>query len=225
MLRDCDTPYITKYMNCYRQGVDKLYVLMELCEIGSVMGMLPKLGLQGFPEPTIAYIMYGVLNGLLYLHKNHKMHRDIKGGNVLVSTTGQIKLADFGITAMLDNTWGRRNTFIGSPYWFVSITSLSALFSRMAPEIATEESYDIEVDVWSTGITCIELAEGKPPYSDLKWQQAIKEITSKDPPHLANPSQWSPEFNDFIAQCLIKEPIRRFDISLFSPFFVSLFFL
>ena len=121
VLRDCDSPYVTRYLSCYRQGIDKLYVVMELCEVGSVMGMLPKLGMQGFPEPTIAYIVYGVLKGLEYLHHAHKMHRDIKGGNVLANSKGEVKLADFGITAMLQATWGRRNTFIGSPYWFANI--------------------------------------------------------------------------------------------------------
>ena len=122
VLRDCDSPYVTKYINCYRQGFDKLYVVMELCEVGSVLGMLPKLHLSGFPEPTIAYIISGVLHGLDYLHKAHKMHRDIKACNVLCNSKGEVKLADFGITAMLAATWGRRNTFIGSPYWFASFS-------------------------------------------------------------------------------------------------------
>lgn len=119
VLRDCDSPYVTKYLNCYRQGFDKLFVVMELCEVGSVMGILSKLNLSGFSEPAIAYIIYGVLKGLEYLHKSHKIHRDIKGGNILANLKGEVKLADFGITAVLQATWGRRNTFIGSPYWYV----------------------------------------------------------------------------------------------------------
>ncbi|KAH7818116.1 putative serine/threonine-protein kinase 3 [Monocercomonoides exilis] len=199
VLRDCDSPYVTRYLNCYRQGFDKLYVVMELCEIGSITSLMSKLSLPGLPEPTIAYVIMGTLQGLRYLHGQHKMHRDIKGGNVLVNKKGEVKLADFGITAMLNATWGRRNTFIGSPYW-------------MAPEMLTADSYDKMVDIWATGITAIELAEGKPPLSQYKWQDAIRKIPSLPPPTLKEPTKWSPEFRDFLTLCLKMNPKERADI-------------
>ncbi|KAA6368334.1 MAG: putative Protein kinase superfamily protein, partial [Streblomastix strix] len=116
VLKDCDSQQITRYFNCYRQGLNKLFITMELCELGSVMSILQKKKMVGYPEPVIAYIVDGILRGLAYLHSHHKLHRDIKGGNILVNSKGEVKLADFGITAMLNATWGRRNTFIGSPY-------------------------------------------------------------------------------------------------------------
>lgn len=200
VLKDCDCDYVTRYLSCYRQGFDKLYVAMELCELGSIISTFPKLKIDGLPEPAIAYVIFGTLKGLEYMHKRHKIHRDIKGGNILVNNKGEIKLADFGITAMLNKTWGRRNTFIGSPYW-------------MAPEMALDDSYDKMVDIWATGITCIELAEGNPPNYKIKWQDAMKLMAnSKTSPTLSDPYKWTPEFNDFIAQCLKKNPKERADI-------------
>jgi serine/threonine protein kinase len=199
VLRDCDSKYVTRYLNCYRLGFDKLFVVMELCEHGSIMSIMSKLSLATLPENSIAYGIYGTLLGLQYLHKAHKMHRDIKGGNVLVNGKGEVKLADFGITAMLNATWGRRNTFIGSPYW-------------MAPEMLTADSYDKMVDIWATGITAIEIAEGKPPLSQFKWQDAIKKIPTLPPPTLKEPKKWSDEFNHFLSLCLKHDPKQRADI-------------
>lgn len=200
VLKDCDNPYVTRYLSCYRQGYDKLYVAMELCELGSIISTFPKLKITGLPEPAIAYVLSGTLKGLEYLHKQHKIHRDIKGGNILVNNKGEIKLADFGITAMLNKTWGRRNTFIGSPYW-------------MAPEMALDDSYDKMVDIWATGITAIELADGNPPNHKIKWQEAMNMmVKSKTPPTVLDPSKWSAEFLDFIAQCCKKNPKERADI-------------
>lgn len=209
VLRDCNSRFVTKYLHAYRQGYDKLFVVMELCELGSIVSCFPKLKIKGLPEPAVAYIMLGVLYGLDYLHKQHKIHRDIKGGNVLVNNKGEIKLADFGITAQLNKTWGRRNTFIGSPYW-------------MAPEMATSDSYDKMVDIWATGITAIELTDGVPPNSNMKWQDALKLISkpTTPPPTLSNPTAASRDFLDFLGLCLKKNPKERADIQtlLAHPF-------
>ncbi|KAA0189962.1 hypothetical protein HAZT_HAZT003316 [Hyalella azteca] len=138
---------------------------------------------------------------ITYLHENHCMHRDIKGHNILLTAHGHVKLVDFGVSSHLDSTWGRRNTSVGTPYW-------------MAPEvIACEQqldySYDVRCDVWSLGITAIELADGEPPLSDIHPMRALFQIPRNPPPTLAKSTDWSPHFVDFVAECLVKDFEQR----------------
>lgn len=123
------------------------------------------------------------------------MYRDLKAGNILLSTDGKAKLADFGVSAQLNNTLSKRKTVIGTPFW-------------MAPEVIQESSYDGKADVWSLGITAIEMAEGMPPHFNVHPMRAIFLIPSKPPPKLTEPSKWSNEFNDFIKCCLVKVSYR-----------------
>lgn len=157
--------------------------------------MLTVLGAP-FSEQHIAAVCCAILKGLNYLHSKRKIHRDVKAGNVLLTEDGDVKLADFGVSAQLNNTISRRQTVIGTPYW-------------MAPEVIQETSYDGKADVWSLGITAIEIAEGKPPLSGIHPMRAIFMIPNKPPPTLSDTEKWSPEFNDFIAQCLIKDSNQR----------------
>jgi serine/threonine protein kinase len=121
----------------------------------------------------------------------HAVTRDLKAGNILLSTDGKAKLADFGVSAQLNNTLSKRKTVIGTPFW-------------MAPEVIQETSYDGKADVWSLGITAIEMAEGTPPHFNVHPMRAIFLIPSKPPPKLNDPAKWSNEFNDFIKCCLLK---------------------
>ncbi|XP_039290366.1 serine/threonine-protein kinase hippo-like isoform X2 [Nilaparvata lugens] len=180
---------------------DQLWLVMEYCGAGSVTDLVKSTKGQSLKEEWIAYICREILRGLAYLHSNKVIHRDIKGQNVLLTDNAEVKLVDFGVSAQLDRTIGRRNTFIGTPYW-------------MAPEvIACDENpdatYDNRSDLWSLGITALEMAEGKPPYGDIHPMRAIFMIPTKPPPSFREPDQWSPEFIDFVSRCLVKNPEER----------------
>ncbi|KAJ8010088.1 hypothetical protein DPEC_G00071370 [Dallia pectoralis] len=148
-------------------------------------------------EAIVAYIIHEALMGLHHLHNNKTIHRDVKGNNILLTTQGGVKLVDFGVSAQLTNTRLRRNTSVGTPFW-------------MAPEVIAceqqlDSTYDARCDVWSLGITAIELGDGDPPLSDLHPMRALFKIPRNPPPTLHQPELWSDNFNDFICKCLIKD--------------------
>mmetsp|Transcript_34067 Transcript_34067/g.62784 ORF Transcript_34067/g.62784 Transcript_34067/m.62784 type:complete len:610 (-) Transcript_34067:191-2020(-) len=155
------------------------------------------------PEDCIRAACGGIVLGLEYLHKKEICHRDIKCGNVLLTNDGHVKLADFGVSAELTNTINKRKTVVGSPFW-------------IAPEVIKEAHYDGRADVWSLGITAIEMAEGAPPHSNLNPLRAIFLIPSKPAPTLADPDIWSPEMMDFIRVCCKKDPSERSDSALLT---------
>jgi len=183
------SPYIVNYLGSFLNP-PQIWILMEFCDCGSVRDIMVACD-SLLDELQIATIMKYAALGLKFLHDNHKLHRDIKAGNILVNSRGQCKLADFGVSS--DSTV-KRFTVVGTPYW-------------MAPEIIEEKGYDEKVDIWSLGITAIEMAEGKPPLYDLEPMRAIFEIPARPPPRLSNEA--SPEFEDFIAKTLVKDPTKR----------------
>lgn len=183
--------------------VDQVWFVMELCTGGSVTDLVQGLKERGrrLTEDQLAYIIRETVEALVYLHANHCMHRDIKGHNILLTENGCVKLVDFGVASHLSATLGKRNTSVGTPYW-------------MAPEvIACEQQmeawYDARCDIWSLGITAIELAEGDPPLCELHPMRALFQIPRNPPPTLSRPDEWSSEFNDFISECLVKDLEQR----------------
>ncbi|XP_014874268.1 mitogen-activated protein kinase kinase kinase kinase 4-like isoform X2 [Poecilia latipinna] len=178
----------------------QLWLVMEYCGAGSVTDLVKKTKGNCLKEDWIAYICREVLRGLSHLHSHHVIHRDIKGQNVLLTENAEVKLVDFGVSAQLDKTIGRRNTFIGTPYW-------------MAPEvIACDENpdatYDYRSDLWSLGITALEMAEGAPPLCDMHPMRALFLIPRNPAPRLKS-KKWSKRFLSFIDSCLVKNHIHR----------------
>jgi serine/threonine protein kinase len=212
ILSKCNSPFIVGYFECFvappkkRMEAGNMWIVMEFCDGGSVSDLIEAAGGRGsfaMPEEAIRAACAGIVLGLEYLHKKEICHRDIKCGNVLLTNDGHVKLADFGVSAELTNTINKRKTVVGSPFW-------------IAPEVIKEAHYDGRADVWSLGITAIEMAEGAPPHSNLNPLRAIFLIPSKPAPTLADPDNWSPEMLDFIRCCCKKDPSERSDSALLT---------
>ncbi|XP_023807142.1 TRAF2 and NCK-interacting protein kinase isoform X7 [Oryzias latipes] len=179
---------------------DQLWLVMEFCGAGSVTDLIKNTKGNSLKEEWTSYICREILRGLAHLHQHKVIHRDIKGQNVLLTENAEVKLVDFGVSAQLDRTVGKRNTFIGTPYW-------------MAPEvIACDENpaatYDFKSDVWSLGITAIEMAEGAPPLCDMHPMRALFLIPRNPAPRLKS-KKWSRKLQSFIEFCLVKNPGQR----------------
>lgn len=204
IMQQCDSPYVVKYYGSYFKNTD-LWIVMEYCGAGSVLDIMKLRGtLAAYPrgevvtlsEAEIATILSDTLKGLEYLHLRKKIHRDIKAGNILLNSEGHAKLADFGVAGQLTDTMAKRNTVIGTPFW-------------MAPEVIQEIGYDCVADIWSLGITALEMAEGKAPYGEIHPMRAIFMIPTKPPPSFSKPDKWSAAFIDFVSRCLVKNPEER----------------
>ncbi|KAG7279956.1 hypothetical protein CRUP_025208 [Coryphaenoides rupestris] len=194
IMQQCDSPYVVKYYGSYFKNTD-LWIVMEYCGAGSVSDII-RLRNKTLTEEEIATILKSTLKGLEYLHFMRKIHRDIKAGNILLNTEGHAKLADFGVAGQLTDTMAKRNTVIGTPFW-------------MAPEVIQEIGYNCVADIWSLGITSIEMAEGKPPYADIHPMRAIFMIPTNPPPTFRKPELWTDDFTDFVKKCLVKNPEQR----------------
>jgi hypothetical protein len=194
MLQVCRHTNIVKLIDSYKWG-DDLWVVMEYMGGGSLTEILEQFKHIRLTEGQIALICYESLKALEYIHRNHRIHRDIKSDNVLLTMDGLIKLADFGYTVQLTEAKNKRNTTIGTPYW-------------EAPEVITGDSYDTKVDIWSLGIMIMEMAEGEPPYMDLPPLTALRLIVVDGIPPL-NDAKWSQDLRDFISACLTVKVDRR----------------
>uniref|UniRef100_A0ABI7VZ43 non-specific serine/threonine protein kinase n=1 Tax=Felis catus TaxID=9685 RepID=A0ABI7VZ43_FELCA len=183
----------------------KVYkILIEFCAGGAVDAVMLELE-RPLTESQIQVVCKQTLEALNYLHDNKIIHRDLKAGNILFTLDGDIKLADFGVSAKNTRTIQRRDSFIGTPYW-------------MAPEVVMCETskdrpYDYKADVWSLGITLIEMAEIEPPHHELNPMRVLLKIAKSEPPTLAQPSKWSSNFKDFLKKCLEKNVDSRWNTS------------
>ncbi|KFV61715.1 Mitogen-activated protein kinase kinase kinase kinase 3, partial [Dryobates pubescens] len=198
MMKDCKHPNIVAYFGSYLRR-DKLWICMEFCGGGSLQDIYHVTG--PLSEQQIAYVSRETLQGLYYLHSKGKMHRDIKGANILLTDSGHVKLADFGVSAQITATIAKRKSFIGTPYW-------------MAPEVAAVErkgGYNQLCDLWAVGITAIELAELQPPMFDLHPMRALFLMTKSNfqPPKLKDKMKWSNSFHHFVKMALTKNPKKR----------------
>lgn len=198
MMKDCKHANIVAYFGSYLRR-DKLWICMEFCGGGSLQDIYHVTG--PLSEMQIAYVSRETLQGLYYLHSKGKMHRDIKGANILLTDNGHVKLADFGVSAQITATIAKRKSFIGTPYW-------------MAPEVAAVErkgGYNQLCDLWAVGITAIELAELQPPMFDLHPMRALFLMTKSNfqPPKLKDKLKWSNNFHHFVKMALTKNPKKR----------------
>ncbi|XP_008427587.1 STE20-like serine/threonine-protein kinase isoform X3 [Poecilia reticulata] len=213
ILASCNHHHIVKLLDAfYFEG--KLWILIEFCAGGAVDAIMLELE-RPLTEPQIRVVCKQTLEALTYLHENKVIHRDLKAGNILLSLDGEVKLADFGVSAKNTNTLQRRDSFIGTPYW-------------MAPEVVMCETskdrpYDHKADIWSLGVTLIELAQVEPPNHEMNPMRVLLKIAKSEPPTLMHPSRWSPEFNDFLRRSLDKNVDNRWNSTqlLQHPFVTS----
>lgn len=200
ILSECKHKNIVEIYEAYYYD-SKLWMLIEFCSGGAVDTLMFDLD-KPLTEPQIQYVIRETLEAMVYLHENcHVIHRDMKAGNILLTESGLVKLADFGVSAKNTSLLQRRYSFIGTPYW-------------MSPEVIAcetdkEISYDYKADIWSLGITCIELAEKEPPHNELNPTRVMMRIRKSDAPKLKEPHKWSKMFHDFLSKCLTKQPDER----------------
>ncbi|KAI8869434.1 sterile 20-like kinase 3, partial [Ramicandelaber brevisporus] len=197
LLSQCESPFIAQYYSSCVVDT-QLWISMEYVDGGSCYELLRP---GPFEEHQIAMILRGLLLGLQYLHSQGKIHRDIKCANVMLSSDGDVKLVDFGVASQLNEQKAKRSTFVGTPHW-------------MAPEVISRKEYDSKADIWSLGITAMEMAHSKTPYSDLHPLKALIKIPQDDPPQLhavdeSTGRYFTNEFCDFVKCCLVKDPNER----------------
>jgi len=188
-IKECHSRFIVDYYGSFLES-RCLWILMEYCDCGSVRDIMVVCD-SVLDELQVATVLWYAAQALNFLHSQGKIHRDIKAGNILVNSRGECKLADFGVSSYSNV---KRFTMVGTPFW-------------MAPEIVLEKGYDQMVDIWAIGITAIEMIEGRPPLFDMNPMRAIFAIPSRPPPTFNDPV--SPTLEDFVAQCLQKDPTMR----------------
>jgi serine/threonine protein kinase len=205
LMMECkDTEFVLNYKEAYWFR-DKIWIIIELMDGGALTPMLEEMK-GSYSEEFCKYVLYKTVKALKFLHDKDILHRDIKSDNVLFSSDGKIKLADFGYACKLTQQQIKRKSKVGTICW-------------MAPEmIRGKEKYDAKVDVWSLGIFAIEMAEGEPPYIHEQQKRILFNILNNEVPLISE--KWSRDFRDFVAQCTVKDPEKRAscDVLLAHPF-------
>ena len=194
ILSQCNNQYIVHYFGSYIKG-HQIWIILEFCDGGSLYELI-KILPRNLNEEEIASLVCMILKGLIFLHENKKIHRDVKTENILLTHDGIAKLADFGVSTQLMHSFSKKITKIGTPFY-------------MSPEVIMQNKYDYKCDIWSLGITTIEMAEGEPPFAKVKGYWVLKKIITHPPKGLKNKEKWSSDFNDFVEKCLIYEPEKR----------------
>ena len=188
--------FVKYYGSYYSRKSNTIWLILEYCSCGSLIDLMYSID-RSFTEIEIATFIEMVLQGLICLHDLNIIHRDIKAQNILITEDGNAKLGDFGVGIKLTDK-EYRHSKKGSPYW-------------MSPQVILQEDYDIKTDIWSLGITCVELAESQPPFADLKPMAVMNKI-SKQPPNvedIINVEEYSENFVDFIRKCIVVDPNKR----------------
>merc|ERR1719361_1939364 len=196
IMQKCQCPYIVNFKGAWLRD-DNIWIAMEYCGGGGVLDIMRALKLP-LTQEQIGVVLRETLKALEYVHKQKLIHRDIKAGNILLNHKGQCKLADFGVSYICDATMDKAKTILGTPYW-------------MAPEVVQDSKYDSKADIWSLGITAIEMACGKPPYSNEPPLKVLLKVPTAAPPTLPDDvvDDFSEDFKDFIASCLMKDDKQR----------------
>eukprot|EP00466_Bigelowiella_natans_P007261 jgi/Bigna1/40342/e_gw1.42.87.1 len=189
-------PRTVKYFGSFIQS-SKFFIAMEYCSAGSIMDLMNVCKMT-LTESEISVVMKHALEGIAFLHNRKVIHRDIKAANLLLSESGDCKLADFGVSKKMAHTLATTKTMIGTPYW-------------MAPEVVghRKNGYNTKADIWSLGITAIECAQGRPPLHKVYPMKAIFLIPKNPPPTLDEDDDWSDNFKSFVGKCLQKESNSR----------------
>ncbi|EGC36669.1 hypothetical protein DICPUDRAFT_150846 [Dictyostelium purpureum] len=193
ILKNCKSPNVVSYYGSL-QHEDNVWILMDFCALGSIRDIIESTE-KTLNESQISFVVKNTLKGLIYLHKQNIVHRDVKAANILLGEDCQVKIADFGVSEKLNGA-SQSKEMIGTPLW-------------MAPEVILKKNYDYKADVWSLGITIIEMADGLPPHMDMNPMRAMKMVPIWPPPTFLEPKKWSPLLNDFLARCLNKDPEKR----------------
>lgn len=208
ILSDCSSEFIVTY-NCTYHKKNQLWIVMEYCEFGSLKKIM-KWRQSPFNETLISAIVFCALKGISYIHSKKMIHRDIKADNILIDSNGRAKIIDFGVSTKLLSTYSCANSILGSPYW-------------MSPESLQNENYTSKTDIWSLGITSIEIAEGLPPYHDKMPFMVMELIKRKPAQNLTEPDKYSEEFQNFVKMCLTIDADERPTANdlLEHPFIIS----
>ncbi|CAN7129969.1 unnamed protein product [Brassica rapa subsp. narinosa] len=196
-----DHPNLLK-AHCSFIDRNSLWIVMPYMSGGSCFHLMKSVYPEGLEQPIIATLLREVLKALVYLHRQGHIHRDVKAGNILVHSRGVVKLGDFGVSACMFDSGERmrtRNTFVGTPCW-------------MAPEVMQQvDGYDFKADIWSFGITALELAHGHAPFSKYPPMKVLLMTLQNAPPRLdyERDKKFSKSFRELIAACLVKDPKKR----------------
>ncbi|EDR21492.1 hypothetical protein EDI_062060 [Entamoeba dispar SAW760] len=210
ILKKCRSPNVVSYYGTIKIDENTLWILMDMCGVGSVKDLMKKT-MENLNEQQLRYVLNETLKGLVYLHSIKIIHHDIKAGNILLTNEGKVKLADFGVSQQYkENENKKAEDFIGSPLF-------------MSPEVIKKSFYNNKTDIWSLGITVIEMAEGNPPNRHVTSFDQLLTVIENKPPSFKNPKLWTTQLVDFVAQCLIIDYNQRPDAVtlLWHPFIVA----